>query len=85
MTDPIPPRPDSPFPCWLRPAFRSGSSTAAPVPAGNGVTWWSEGWRYFMASPWVWIGITVAFVAIMILLSLVPIIGNVASTVLSPY
>ena len=54
------------------------------VPAGNGVTWWSEGWRYFAASPWVWIGITVAFIAIMILLGFVPFLGNFASTVLAP-
>ena len=30
------------------------------VASGNGVAWWSEGWRLFAASPGVWIAITVA-------------------------
>ena len=57
---------------------------AAPRPAGNGVTWWSEGWRYFAAAPWIWIALAVALILIWILISIVPIIGNIASTVLSP-
>ncbi len=57
---------------------------AYPRAAGNGVDWWRAGWRYFAAAPWVWIGLAVAFFAILILVSIVPLIGSVASTVLSP-
>ena len=69
-------------------ASSAASATAknppASVPAGNGVAWWSEGWRLFALSPWVWIGITVLFVVIVALLHFVPLLGSVASTVLSP-
>jgi uncharacterized membrane protein len=56
----------------------------APRSAGNGVDWWRAGWRYFAAAPWLWIGLAVAFLAILIMVSIVPLIGSVASTVLSP-
>lgn len=80
MVDPTPPQPVS--------ASSAGSaatrSPPASVASGNGVAWWSEGWRLFALSPWVWIGITVVFVVIVALLHVVPLIGSVASTVLSP-
>jgi len=80
MADPLAPRSDS---------FGSGSSSQpggapATVAAGNGLTWWTEGWRLFAASPWLWIAIVIVFVAIMIALALVPLLGSLASTVLSP-
>ena len=73
-------------------ATDSGSAThtetprlpPASVPAGNGTAWWSEGWRLFRASPWVWIAITVLFVVIMILLSIIPLLGHVANALLTP-
>jgi len=80
MADPLVPRSDS---------FGSGSGSQprgapATVAAGNGLTWWTEGWRLFAASPWLWIAIVIVFVAIMIALALVPLLGSLASTVLSP-
>jgi uncharacterized membrane protein len=48
------------------------------------VDWWRDGWRYFAAAPWVWIGLAFAFFVILILISLVPVIGSIASTILSP-
>jgi len=62
----------------------AGARAAAPRASGNGVAWWSEGWRYFKAAPWVWIGLAIAFVVILVLVSFVPLIGSLASTVLSP-
>lgn len=56
----------------------------ATVAAGNGVTWWTEGWRLFKASPWIWIAITVVFLVISLLASLVPLIGGFAPTILTP-
>src|SRR5262245_30139956 len=57
---------------------------AAPRAAGNGVNWWSAGWRYFAAAPWIWIALAIAFIVILALATAVPIIGSIASTVLSP-
>ena len=62
----------------------AAARAAAPRAAGNGVDWWRTGWRYFAAAPWMWIGLAIAFFAILILVSIVPLIGSVASTVLSP-
>jgi uncharacterized membrane protein len=57
---------------------------AATVPAGNGTTWWGEGWRLFVASPGVWVGITVLFVVIMVMLAFIPVLGTFATTLLAP-
>ena len=80
MVDPTPPQPVSTSSAASARAKRPPASVAA----GNGVAWWSEGWRLFALSPWVWIGITVLFVVIVALLHFVPLLGSVASTVLSP-
>jgi uncharacterized membrane protein len=62
----------------------AAARAAAPRAAGNGVDWWRHGWRYFAAAPWMWIGLAIAFLVILILVSVIPLIGSVASTVLSP-
>ena len=86
MDDLTPPRPRSPDAA----GFGTGTPAAAlrqppaSVPAGNGAAWWSEGWRLFAQSPGVWIAITVLFVVIMVMLSIVPVIGSVATTLLAP-
>ncbi len=54
------------------------------VDAGRGSAWWSEGWRLFKASPGVWLVITVLYVALMIGLGMLPVIGQIASMVLHP-
>ncbi len=56
----------------------------ARVPAGQGVTWWSEGWRLFAAHASTWIGIFVVWVVINIVLSLVPVIGSIVSSLTTP-
>jgi uncharacterized membrane protein len=56
----------------------------ATVPAGRGSAWWSEGWRLFVAAPGIWIAITLIFVAIMAMMSLIPMIGSLATTLLAP-
>src|SRR4030095_6737082 len=38
----------------------------------------------FAAAPWIWIGLAIAFIVILVLATAVPIIGGIASTVLSP-
>jgi len=81
MADPISPQ-SQPVsgPAFDPPVARA----AAPKAAGNGLDWWKEGWRYFAAAPWMWIGLTIAFIVILILASIVPLIGSIASTVLTP-
>jgi uncharacterized membrane protein len=54
------------------------------VAAGRGAAWWSEGWRLFAAAPWIWLAITAVFTVIMVVLALVPFVGQFASTLLYP-
>lgn len=66
-----------------------GAAAAAPsggwgVGVGHGAQWWTDGWRIFSASPWLWIGMTVFFVLLVSALFLVPVIGGVACTLLYP-
>jgi uncharacterized membrane protein len=69
----------------------AASSAMSPPPhdgwavgANRGVAWWSEGWRLFTASPVIWIVITLLYVALSIGLALIPIIGHIAGTLLTP-
>ncbi len=54
------------------------------VAAGRGADWWSEGWRYFSASPIIWIVIAILYLAIMIGLGVIPVIGQIASMLVHP-
>jgi uncharacterized membrane protein len=70
-------------------AALGGAPASAPeggfaVGAGRGTAWWSEGWALFAASPVVWIVIAILYLAILMGLSLIPIIGQIASALLHP-
>src|SRR5437667_186121 len=52
--------------------------------AGAGVSFWSEAWRIFSASPGAWIVILVVYVLISIGLAIIPVVGNLAHLVLTP-
>jgi hypothetical protein len=54
------------------------------VDAGRGLAWWGDAWRLFVASPWIWIAITVLFVIIMATLAFIPLLGSLATAVLAP-
>jgi uncharacterized membrane protein len=56
----------------------------AALPSGRGSAWWSEGWRLFVAAPGPWIAITVIFVVLIVLIALIPIIGGIATSLLTP-
>ena len=58
--------------------------TPAAVPAGRGSAWWTEGWRLFAAAPAVWIAITVIFVILMMMMAFIPLLGTIATTLLTP-
>jgi uncharacterized membrane protein len=73
------------------PIVPSGSpeTSAAPregwaVDAGHGASWWTDAWRLFTAAPVIWIVIALIYVALMIGLHFIPLIGQIAGTILTP-
>lgn len=52
--------------------------------AGEGAAWWGESWRIFCAAPWPWIGIFIVFVVLSIGLMMIPVVGSIVHTVLTP-
>jgi uncharacterized membrane protein len=71
-------------------ASSSPDATLGPAPpprqlaAGEGAAWWGESWRIFCAAPAAWIGVFVIFVIVSIALVMVPIVGSLIHTVLTP-
>jgi uncharacterized membrane protein len=70
-------------------AAPSGSGAPSPeggfaVGASQGAGWWSEGWTLFAASPVIWIVIAILYLAILMGLSLIPVIGQIGSMLLHP-
>ncbi len=53
-------------------------------PAGNGWIWITDAWTLFKQQPGAWIGAVVLFYLIILALSLVPMIGSLVVTILSP-
>lgn len=51
---------------------------------GRGSSWWGEGWRVFKASPGLWIGILIVLVAIMLLLNVIPFLGQLVFMLVWP-
>ncbi len=74
--DPTTPVPPAPAPSWPREPRR--------LAASRGTSWWGEGWRIFTAAPLPWLGIVAVSVLINLVLSVVPMVGWIASTVLAP-
>lgn len=65
-------------------ASEGPASAPRQLAAGEGARWWGESWRIFCAAPGVWIGLCVIFVVLSIALYLVPIVGGLAHTLLTP-
>ena len=53
------------------------------VPAGNGWAWISASWDFFKQQPGTWILIVIVLFALMVVLSLIPVV-NVAAQLLAP-
>jgi uncharacterized membrane protein len=53
-------------------------------PVGNGLLWITEAWQLFKAQPGAWIGAVVLFYIILILVSIVPLVGSLVVTILTP-
>ena len=54
------------------------------VPMGNGWTWLAAAWSIFRAAAGTWIGMVLTLIVIAVVLSLLPVIGPIALTVLWP-
>ncbi|EXJ17183.1 BPSS1780 family membrane protein [Imhoffiella purpurea] len=57
---------------------------ARSVAAGRGWGWILSGWELFKDRPGAWIGAVLLFYLIIIALSLVPVLGGLATTILGP-
>ncbi len=54
------------------------------VEAGRGLVWLQQGWSFFLRTPGAWIAIAVLLIVIYGLLSIVPILGQIAGHLLAP-
>lgn len=54
------------------------------LPAGNGFNWLTSGWDLFTRNPGVWIGLTVIYMLIIMVMGIIPFIGGLAVNLLSP-
>ena len=61
-----------------------GNEAYRRVEAGRGLGWFAEGWRLFAAMPGMLILMCLVFFLINLALMVVPVLGNLASTVTSP-
>jgi uncharacterized membrane protein len=60
------------------------STSVVSVAAGRGWAWIRDGFMLFKKSPWLWIALTVIWLLVTSLLSLVPFIGALIAILLAP-
>ena len=77
MSTTVPPAANDPAPPQL---VKPGKSLSA----GAGTSWIGEGWALFTKAPLMWIVLLVLMFIIMIIMSLFPIVGQMAVQILSP-
>jgi uncharacterized membrane protein/ribosomal protein L32 len=54
------------------------------VPVGNSFSWLGKGWWHFKSSPLAWILTIIVWFIISIILSLIPVLGSIASILIGP-
>lgn len=54
------------------------------VPASHGWSWIADGWTLFKASPGLWIGVVVVLFIILFAMAMVPFVGPIAQSLLTP-
>jgi uncharacterized membrane protein len=54
------------------------------VTVADGIGWFSCGWRIFMRNPGLWIVLGLIFLAIVVVLSLIPFLGGLALALIGP-
>ena len=77
---------ETPLPAPVPPAQPAAAPPpdGASVPTGHGVEWWTHAWRLFTAAPGVWLAITIVYIAILFALSVIPLLGQFAVSLLHP-
>lgn len=68
----------------MEPTTTMDAGGARSVDAGRGVAWWSEAWALFLKNPGMWVVFGLILLVIYIVLSFVPLIGNIAGALLTP-
>lgn len=58
--------------------------TAIRAEAGRGWGWIVEGWRLFAKAPGIWVVMLLIYLAISVVLSLIPLVGLIGHTLLNP-
>jgi uncharacterized membrane protein len=67
------------------------SAEPAPIPegrrvaTGRGASWIGEAWRLFKDAPGSWVACFLIFVVVMIVLGIIPILGNIVGALISPF
>ena len=54
------------------------------VALGRGASWLGEAWRMFKDAPGSWVACFLIFFVIMIVLAIIPVLGNIAGALISP-
>ena len=54
------------------------------VDAGRGIAWWTEAWALFMKNAVMWIVLALILLVIFIVLSVIPLLGSIATSLLMP-
>lgn len=62
----------------------SGGAEPRAVDGGRGVAWWSEAWVLFTKAAGLWIVMALVLLAIVVVLSFIPIVGGLALALLLP-
>jgi len=57
---------------------------AQHVSAERGWGWYGNGWRFFMRNPGIWILLVVIYMAISVVLGLIPLLGGLINALLGP-
>ena len=57
---------------------------AKTVDVSRGIAWFSGGWRIFMKNPGLWIVLGIIVLAIAVVLSIIPILGVLALSLVMP-
>jgi hypothetical protein len=54
------------------------------VEGTRGSAWWGEGWRLFRRSPGMWVAIVLLYLVVTVLVSVVPYVGDLGTSLLTP-
>jgi uncharacterized membrane protein len=66
------------------PVSTDGALAAEPlsVDAGRGIAWLTQGWSTFRQAPLIWIALTVIGIVLFVVLSFVPVLGQIGTSLL---